>query len=60
MIKIDLIAYQGYNTGAASNRKIMYDAYKHYSNQYGFSIAAGVHYPNEALGGHIMNIPIKM
>ncbi|WP_438422665.1 Ig-like domain-containing protein [Aquimarina macrocephali] len=48
--KIDLIAYQGYNTGAASNRKVMYDAYKHYSNQYGFSIAAGVHYPNEPWG----------
>ncbi|WP_109852117.1 Ig-like domain-containing protein [Aquimarina sp. AU58] len=48
--KIDLIAYQGYNTGAASNRKIMYDAYKHYSSQYGFSIAAGVHYPNEPWG----------
>ncbi len=48
--KIDLIAYQGYNTGAASNRKIMYDAYKHYANQYGFDIAAGVHYPNEPWG----------
>ncbi len=48
--KIDLIAYQGYNTGAASNRKIMYDAYKHYANQYGFSIAAGTHYPNEPWG----------
>ncbi len=48
--KIDLIAYQGYNTGAASNRKIMYDAYKHYSDQYGFSIAAGIHYPNEPWG----------
>ncbi len=48
--KIDLVAYQGYNTGAASNRKIMYDAYKHYANQYGFDIAAGVHYPNEPWG----------
>ncbi|MBP2833005.1 hypothetical protein J8281_12480 [Aquimarina sp. U1-2] len=48
--KIDLIAYQGYNTGAASNRKIMYDAYKHYADQYGFSIAAGTHYPNEPWG----------
>ncbi len=48
--KIDLIAYQGYNTGAASNRKIMYDAYKHYANQYGFSIAAGTHYPDEPWG----------
>ncbi|MDY8135142.1 Ig-like domain-containing protein [Aquimarina sp. 2201CG5-10] len=48
--KIDLIAYQGYNTGAASNRKIMYDAYKHYADQYGFDIAAGTHYPNEPWG----------
>ncbi len=48
--KIDLIAYQGYNTGAASNRKIMYDAYRHYANQYGFSLAAGTHYPNEPWG----------
>ncbi|GAA4274817.1 Ig-like domain-containing protein [Aquimarina gracilis] len=48
--KIDLIAYQGYNTGAASNRKIMYDAYKYYADQYGFSIAAGTHYPNEPWG----------
>ena len=48
--KIDLIAYQGYNTGAASDRKILYDSYRHYANQYGFSIAAGVHYPNEPWG----------
>ncbi|WP_146052790.1 Ig-like domain-containing protein [Aquimarina sp. I32.4] len=48
--KIDLIAYQGYNTGAASNRKIMYDAYKYYADRYGFSIAAGTHYPNEPWG----------
>ncbi|MEW7281196.1 glycosyl hydrolase family 18 protein [Aquimarina sp. 2201CG1-2-11] len=48
--KIDLVAYQGYNTGAASNRKIMYDAYKHYADQYGFDIAAGVHFPNEPWG----------
>ncbi|SEK93820.1 chitinase [Aquimarina amphilecti] len=48
--KIDLIAYQGYNTGAASNRAIMYDSYKHYADQYGFSIAAGTHYPNEPWG----------
>ncbi len=47
---IDLIAYQGYNTGAASNRKIMYDAYKYYSDIYGFSIAAGIHFPNEPWG----------
>ncbi len=48
--KIDLIAYQGYNTGAATNRKIMYDAYKHYADKYGFAIAAGTHYPNEPWG----------
>ncbi|WP_405209311.1 carbohydrate-binding protein [Aquimarina sp. LLG6339-5] len=48
--KIDLIAYQGYNTGAASNRAIMYDSYKYYADQYGFSIAAGTHYPNEPWG----------
>lgn len=48
--KIDLIAYQGYNTGAASNRKIMYDSYKYYANIYGFAIAAGTHFPNEPWG----------
>lgn len=34
--KIDLIAFQGYITGASNNRKIMYDAYAHYAAQYGF------------------------
>jgi len=48
--KIDLIAYQGYNTGASNNRSIMYDAYAYYANQYGFTIAAGVHYPEEPWG----------
>ncbi len=48
--KIDLVAYQGYNTGAATNRSIMYDAYKYYADQYGFAIAAGTHYPNEPWG----------
>ncbi len=48
--KIDLIAYQGYNAGGSTNRSIMYDAYAYYANQYGFSIAAGVHYPNEPWG----------
>ena len=48
--KIDLVAYQGYNSGAASNRKIMYDAYKYYADQYGFNIAAGTHYPDEPWG----------
>ncbi|TRX60746.1 hypothetical protein FNH22_06800 [Fulvivirga sp. M361] len=48
--KIDLIAFQGYNTGAATNRKIMYDGYRYYADQYGFAIAAGTHYPNEPWG----------
>jgi len=48
--KIDLIAIQGYNVGASINRKIMYDSYAYYAKQYGFVIAAGVHYPNEPWG----------
>ena len=48
--KIDLIAYQGYNTGGSNNRKIMYDAYAYYAAQYDFVIAAGVHYPPEPWG----------
>ena len=48
--EIDLIAFQGYNTGGSTNRKIMYDAYAHYANQYGFVIAAGIHYPPEPWG----------
>ncbi len=48
--KIDLIAFQGYNTGAATNRSIMYDAYRYYADTYGFKIAAGTHYPNEPWG----------
>lgn len=48
--EIDLIAFQGYNTGASTNRKIMYDAYAHYAAQYGFVVAAGVHYPPEPWG----------
>ena len=48
--KIDLIALQGYNTGAATNRQIMYDAYRHYANQYGFTVVAGTHFPNEPWG----------
>ncbi len=48
--KIDLIAYQGYNLGASLNRSIMYDAYAYYAEQYGFKIAAGVHYPEEPWG----------
>ncbi|WP_196890080.1 glycosyl hydrolase family 18 protein [Aureivirga sp. CE67] len=48
--KIDLIAYQGYNTGGSQNRTIMYDAYAHYAKTYGFKIAAGTHFPNEPWG----------
>lgn len=48
--KIDIIAFQGYNTGASLNRSIMYDAYAYYAEQYGFKVAAGVHYPNEPWG----------
>jgi len=48
--KIDLIAFQGYNAGGSNNRTIMYDAFAHYAEQYGFVIAAGVHYPDEPWG----------
>jgi len=48
--KIDLIAYQGYNAGGSNNRTIMYDAFAYYAEQYGFTIAAGVHFPNEPWG----------
>ena len=48
--KIDLIAFQGYNCGASTNRSIMYDAYAYYAEKYGFMIAAGVHYPSEPWG----------
>ena len=48
--KIDLVAFQGYNTGGSTNRKIMYDAYAYYANKYDFTIAAGVHYPEEPWG----------
>ncbi|MCM5662983.1 Ig-like domain-containing protein [Galbibacter mesophilus] len=48
--KIDLIAIQNYNIGAATNRTILYDSYRYYADQYGFSIAAGTHYPNEPWG----------
>jgi chitinase len=48
--KIDLIAFQGYNTGAASRRSIMYDAYRYYADQYGFKVVAGTHFPDEPWG----------
>lgn len=40
---IDMIAFQGYNTGAAPNRALMYDAYAYYANTYGFKVAFGMH-----------------
>lgn len=48
--KIDLIAFQGYNTGGSINRKIMYDAYAYYAAQYDIIVAAGIHYPEEPWG----------
>ena len=48
--KIDMIAFQGYNTGGSTNRSIMYDAYAYYAETYGFKIAAGTHYPDEPWG----------
>ena len=47
---IDLVALQGYNTGASNNRSLMYDDYAHYAEQYGLSVAAGAHYPEEPWG----------
>lgn len=71
---IDLIAFQGYNTGGSTNRSIMYDAYAYYAETYGFKIAAGVHFPNEpwgpyytythnnvaSLSNHIKNYPSRV
>lgn len=48
--EIDIIAFQGYNAGASLNRSIMYDAYAYYAENYGFKIAAGVHFPSEPWG----------
>jgi len=36
----------------------MYDAYAYYADQYGFVIAAGVHYPPEPWG-LFMSIPTR-
>jgi len=47
---IDVVAFQGYNIGASTNRKIMYESYAYYAEKYGFSVAAGVHYPSEPWG----------
>lgn len=71
---IDLIAFQGYNTGGSTNRSIMYDAYAYYAETYGFKVAAGVHFPNEpwgpyytythtnvaSLSDHIKNYPSRV
>ena len=71
--QIDLIAFQWYNTGGSRNRKLMYYAYSHYAQSYGFLIAAGIHYPPEpwgpyynythenvaSLSSHILNHPIR-
>ncbi len=47
---IDLVAFQGYNLGASTNRTLMYDAFAYYAELYGFKVAAGVHYPDEPWG----------
>jgi chitinase len=47
---IDLVAFQGYNTGGSLNRTIMYESYAYYAEQYDFKIAAGVHFPEEPWG----------
>lgn len=47
---IDIVAFQGYNTGGSLNRTIMYDAYAHYAEIHGFNVAAGVHFPEEPWG----------
>ena len=51
---IDIVAYQGYNCGGSTNREIMYDSYAHYAELYGFTVAAGVHYPDEPWGPYYM------
>lgn len=48
--KIDIVAPQLYNMGAAPRRSLAYDAYAYYANTYGFKIAAGTHVPNEPWG----------
>ncbi len=47
---IDFVAFQGYNTGSASQREIMYDSYAYYANIYGFRVAFGMHVPAEPWG----------
>ena len=47
---LDFVAFQGYNTGSASQREIMYDSYAYYANIYGFRVAFGMHVPEEPWG----------
>ncbi|MGL5682497.1 MAG: glycosyl hydrolase family 18 protein [Marinifilaceae bacterium] len=47
---IDFVAFQGYNTGSASKREIMYDSYAYYANKHGFRVAFGMHIPEEPWG----------
>lgn len=55
--KLDIIAYQAYNIGAAPNRKLMYDSYAYYANIYGFQLAHGTHVPNEPWGPYFEHTP---
>lgn len=55
--KLDIIAYQAYNIGAAPNRKLMYDSYAYYANIYGFKLAHGTHVPNEPWGPYFEHTP---
>lgn len=48
--KMDIVAFQGYNVGAAPNRTLLYNSYAYYANLYGFKVAAGTHVPNEPWG----------
>lgn len=47
---LDFVAFQGYNTGSASQREIMYDSYAYYANIYGFRVTFGMHVPEEPWG----------
>lgn len=47
---LDFVAFQGYNTGSASKREVMYDSYAYYANIYGFKVAFGMHVPEEPWG----------
>ncbi len=47
---LDLVAFQGYNTGSASQREIMYDSYAYYANKHNFKVAFGMHIPDEPWG----------